>query len=360
MPQPPRGRPHTSEGPRSRPRTTSNTEKKGTVLPKPKRLSSELFVSTPTDFKNNPRVLRNRRHAKHRASVDVTSATGWIASLDGVKPKQVPAPSNQSMWSRERGRASLDSDVWDREARFGSTNSPLDPLPEKQRVMNVRRAKKMQKVFGSEPPRSLFQATHMPLVPDVESDMDGFDDRASVSTLLSTATVNLQSLKAGSGNQRTASTSISPLIGPTPPLTPTTPVLAPLKFQRPLYLKIEKSITHDPPMESPPFSQVFCPYTRRSAARSGTPKPVTRTETNGKRKEKEFRQRRMRAAKLSKFFGVNYQDIEPHLGPGVRRADVKKVEVAINDRGGLPWDRHEFRNLEMEDVIVKLRDLRSS
>jgi hypothetical protein len=68
----------------------------------------------------------------------------------------------------------------------------------------------------------------------------------------------------------------------------------------------------------------------------------------------------MRAAKLSKFFGVGYQDLEPHLVPGGDHADVQKVEVAIDDRGGLPWDRHEFRSLGMEDVIVRLRDLRSS
>ena len=79
-----------------------------------------------------------------------------------------------------------------------------------------------------------------------------------------------------------------------------------------------------------------------------------------RRKEKEFRQRRMRAAKLSNFFGVGYQDLEPHIVLGGDRGEVRKLEVAIDDRGALPWDRHEFRNLEMEDVIVRLRDLRSS
>lgn len=105
---------------------------------------------------------------------------------------------------------------------------------------------------------------------------------------------------------------------------------------------------------------MICSCTQKSTARSGTSKPATRTETGGKPKEKEFRQRRVRAAKLSKFFGVNYHDLKPHLEPEERRADVRKVEVAIDDRGALPWDRHEFRSLEMEDVIVRLRDLRSS
>jgi len=67
----------------------------------------------------------------------------------------------------------------------------------------------------------------------------------------------------------------------------------------------------------------------------------------------------MRAAKLSKFFGVGYQDLQPHLAPR-SRVSPQKLEVAIDDRGGLFWEKHELRSLDMEDVIVKLRDLRSS
>lgn len=65
----------------------------------------------------------------------------------------------------------------------------------------------------------------------------------------------------------------------------------------------------------------------------------------------------MQAAKLSKFFGVGYQDLEPHLAPGRKRTGVRKVEVAIDKRSG---NRHELRSLEMEDVIIRLRDLRAS
>lgn len=105
---------------------------------------------------------------------------------------------------------------------------------------------------------------------------------------------------------------------------------------------------------------MFSTDAQKTVAAPGTPKNMARAETTGRRKEKDFRQRRMRAAKLSKFFGVGYQDIEPHLAPRKHRTEIRKVEVAIDDRGGLPWDRHELRNLEMEDVIVRLRGLRSS
>lgn len=162
--------------------------------------------------------------------------------------------------------------------------------------------------------------------------MDGFDDRASVSTLFSASTM----------------------------MAPTTPVLPPLEMLEPVLPRFEQSFTHDSRVTSPPFSYTVLPSTHKTGASGETSKSTPRAERNVRRKEREFRQRRMRAAKLSNFFGVGYHDLEPHLVPEGDRAEVQKVEVAIDDRGMLPWDRHEFRSLEMEDVIVRLRDLRSS
>jgi hypothetical protein len=179
--------------------------------------------------------------------------------------------------------------------------------------------------------------------------MDGFDDRASASTLFSASTINFQPSKP-----RVVSIS-STAFTPTPPPTPTTPVL-----REPALPRFEQSFVHDSRVTPPPFSHTVRPHTHKTVGRSDTSKSAPRSETNVRRKEKEFRQRRVRAAKLSKFFGVEYHDLEPHLTLEGERAEVRKVEVAIDDRGALPWDRHEFRSLEMEDVIVRLRDLRSS
>ena len=196
----------------------------------------------------------------------------------------------------------------------------------------------------------------MPPAPSEITDV--FDDQASVSTSFSAFTTDLQSTKSISGRRRTISTS-STLIGPTPPSTPTAPVLPPLEMQGPQLPRFERPITHDSPMESPPFSHTTGPYTHKAVANHGEiSKTTARTERRALRgKEKEFRERRMRAAKLAKFFGVHYHDLEPHLVP---EGQVARVEVAFEDRGMLPWDRHELRSLEMEDVIVRLRDLRSS
>lgn len=146
MSQQPQLRAHNLHTPLSRSRSTSDKEKETAELPKPKSRSSDLFFPSSAEPKIRPRTLRNRRAAKHRASVDVTSGMGWITSADGDGPKQVTTSSARSLWTHKRGQTSLGGGVWDREARPDPLEPLLEPLPEKQRVMNVRRAKKMQQV----------------------------------------------------------------------------------------------------------------------------------------------------------------------------------------------------------------------
>lgn len=211
-------------------------------------------------------------------------------------------------------------------------------------------------VFGSEPPQALFQATRKSLESSEGCrQTERFNKRSSASTLLSISTTNLLSPQPLSRRQRTLSAS-STIMVPTPPLTPTTPVPPQLEEVLP---RFEQSFTHSQVATPPPFSSMYPPNTRTPDATPGTSKNVARAETTGRRKERDFRQRRARAAKLSKFFGVGYHDLEPHLAPGTR-PNARKVEVAIDDGGRLFWDKHELRSLEMEDVIVRLRDLRSS
>lgn len=141
-----RRRPHAPHGPHSQSRIPSERDKQATGPPKPKRRSPDLFLPSSTGPRERPRTLRSRSAVKHRASIDVTSATGWIMSADGDGQKQVTASPNRPSWTHKRGQASVGGGVWGREARLGSMEPLPEPLPEKQRVMNVRRAKKMQQV----------------------------------------------------------------------------------------------------------------------------------------------------------------------------------------------------------------------
>lgn len=85
-----------------------------------------------------------------------------------------------------------------------------------------------------------------------------------------------------------------------------------------------------------------------------------------------FSERRRRAAKLSHFFGVNYQDIStsinnvetPPLPPPVETYDLPSVEVDVQVAGRRFWgftDNHgQMKAAEMADVIDKLRDLKAA
>jgi len=88
--------------------------------------------------------------------------------------------------------------------------------------------------------------------------------------------------------------------------------------------------------------------------------------------KKEFHQRRLRAAKLSKFFGVDIQDLKkflperppPPSRPGTSQGQDTVVEVAIGGPKGKStfWERPQSpqQEADMQDVIHRLRDLKAS
>lgn len=88
-----------------------------------------------------------------------------------------------------------------------------------------------------------------------------------------------------------------------------------------------------------------------------------------------FSERRRRAAKLSHFFGVSYQDIstslkniEPPPPPPpvakVEKYNLPSVEVDVQVAGRRFWgftdNRGQMKAAEMADVIDKLRDLKAA
>ncbi|KAJ3813645.1 hypothetical protein F5876DRAFT_5396, partial [Lentinula aff. lateritia] len=87
-----------------------------------------------------------------------------------------------------------------------------------------------------------------------------------------------------------------------------------------------------------------------------------------------FRERRRRAAKLTQFFGVEYQDItasmpgravEPmhHISPSEKWEPVRvepSVQVGVRTNTRRFWGgRGNLKEAEVGDVIPKLRELRA-
>jgi hypothetical protein len=115
-------------------------------LRRPSEESSLRIQAPTTNLNGSSRVTRNRATLKRHASVDTTSSSDQIA-LAGVKPKRVPPSRGRSLWARGGGAPILGSDA-PKETSLHQVNTLPEPLAEKLRVMNVRRAKKMQQVWS--------------------------------------------------------------------------------------------------------------------------------------------------------------------------------------------------------------------
>jgi len=117
--------------------------------PEPRRPSEESFLPIPPlspDIQRSPRAARSRATLKRRASVHVTSTLDQITLGNGVKPKQVTVSRSRSSRTHKEGLTAIGDDTSEEETRSSRVNPFPEPLAEKRRVMNVRRAKKMQQV----------------------------------------------------------------------------------------------------------------------------------------------------------------------------------------------------------------------
>ena len=128
---------------------------------KPKQPSKDAYPPTPTsslDLQRSTRTPYKQATPKRRASVDVISAGDRIALTGSVEPKQATLLRSRSLWTNRKGSVAIGDDRQDGETRLRGVNplsEPLQkPMTEKQRAMNVRRAKKMQQV-RADPPRTL-------------------------------------------------------------------------------------------------------------------------------------------------------------------------------------------------------------
>lgn len=205
-------------------------------------------------------------------------------------------------------------------------------LTEQQKLVVVKRARKIAQVFGSEAPTELIQG------PDYHCRLST-DRRDSLCTILSTeAPPSIQSTRRRSNSA--SSTSITET------------------RRRPSSIKTsldQAESSSRPPPDLIPNEPVEVP----------APPSPTSTSAN-------FRERRRRAAKLAQFFGVNYQDISQSVSqtfvvPSTPKQDAATVvppmvEVDVKVAGRRFWGLAdgEMRNAEVAEVIDKLRGLKAA
>ncbi|KAJ6574797.1 hypothetical protein B0H19DRAFT_1125804 [Mycena capillaripes] len=251
---------------------------------------------------------------KRRQSFDISART----------PSPGDLKRSQSLWGSQKRREVSDDAAGEFQDRY-LRNFGTGTMSERQRALNVKRARKMTQVgcylpkldssnlffqlFGQEPPSELIQ------IHDEREEIDHFRD--------STAT-------------------LSTFLAVTPPLrdransTSSTGTVA-----------NEVEVDVEVPSTPPPFSTVH--------AVDDTPEPSTSPALTN------FQERRRRAAKLSRFFGVGFQDILLSPAPEAAPIPETRVEVDVKVGGRRFWsfsDRPKDGG-DMQEAIQKLRGLKA-
>lgn len=224
-----------------------------------------------------------------------------------------------------------------------ASSSSHPPLTEAQRVQSLRRGRKLAQLFGAEPPIALYKVTS-PFEDEPTSPNTIARERTeSYFALSSTDPLSRHSSRSSlsSISESVAYPSSDSATHETDPSHESerdqTPAVPPL----------------NPDVDVTPVSQD-----------SSEPLPLDDVSTA------TFRRRRLRAAKLSRFFGVTYNDISTPIAMSTPRHRTdgeamtpEEVGVKIQERGWF-WNRTESnhtraggKEADMNDVIALLRQM---
>ena len=130
-----------------------------TEPPEFKRLSEDSRLATPVsspDLRRYSHTSPPRNRLKRRARINVVSNSNEVMPPGDVEPEQAAVSRSQSLRAGKKRLATIGGGAQDEE----TVSRRVDPLPEalseKQRVMNVRRARKMQQVCADSNPNPCF------------------------------------------------------------------------------------------------------------------------------------------------------------------------------------------------------------
>ncbi|KAK0208589.1 hypothetical protein DFS33DRAFT_1380098 [Desarmillaria ectypa] len=250
-----------------------------------------------------PRLGRTRKQGRHKAarmrSFDFT-ADSYRQGDSNAKLKR-----SRSLFTHKQGRTDTSEESLDFHQRYNRNFGEEDEISPQQRLLNVKRARKMAQVFGQDPPSELI------LIDDARPS----SRRESFSSNVSTHNI----------------------VPPTPALM-YSPSSSPEDERMPLHSKDHSSNTI----------------------------PTDLSDVDDITFTPAFRERRRRAAKLSRFFGVAYQDMSssvPTIAPPIEEQSTPDVQVDVQVTGRRFWGfdgGYTTREADIADVIDKLRCLKAA
>ncbi|KDQ63794.1 hypothetical protein JAAARDRAFT_76020 [Jaapia argillacea MUCL 33604] len=406
----------------NRERHAKLSERLGEVIP------ADLILRPSTPVTESAKLSNST--SRRRQSVDVSSLVGKVSSpftrdsgefsrdskRDAAAPDVPILRRSRSLWTTRLKGNSDDGEKQlpgkeDRQAvlqdlRRGSSN--LRSLPElsgKERAMVVKRVRKMTQVFGSEPPAALIHIRNISkATPDEITGMlppiHETKRTSATSTLLSISPTDFTPATPGNSRERRRPHSIaSSIVSLIPPPSPNLPgnaagdiTTTPSPPPSPLAFRSNANTE----LSAPPSRRPNSSHSSHYAGRSSSESEVLTSSA--------FRARRLRAAKLSRFFGVQAHDIDVSLLhpeplkpkplsirppppsqfisstnpplPSVEQSGSQqdpprspmpssKIEVDVkvvnSSRPGLfRWiTNHGGRDTDMSDVMVRLRQMRA-
>ncbi|KAI9062974.1 hypothetical protein FKP32DRAFT_770439 [Trametes sanguinea] len=385
-----------------------------------RRLSLDLraFVKVPEPPVPSPALSEPDKYStvQHKSKHSLAGKKSQTPhdSEPGDTPAEGNAPNVDPVSAAERD-SDLESD-WDDDC-----SGPLSL--ERQRALNVRRARKMLQVFGNEPPPSLFQITNIP----PRATEEGISVSLSIShckrdsraTVVSVSSSQLSVDEARDpqrdsvGTTSSSGENLSPLIfadpGSVPPSQPQTPhpvvaeedtdsipALPPLPPSQDTVVEVRpssplsvptiassslhslslastasvpgsraQSLYSQSPQTSPirPSFQItppphatmflFGPLSAPTSPPLSPPSVLPEGADDIHPSDPHFRMRRLRAAKLSRFFGVGLNDIA-----GLLRGNSSSAGASAGAPSSPPL--REFRRSDASDSIPSPTSLRSS
>lgn len=254
--------------------------------------------------------VRTRKKTRRRKSLDVNTFMTPSSSPQTLK-------RSRSMVTRKAHHARESADFHQRYSQnFGSEGV----FTERQHALNVKRARKMIQMFGDQPPKEfILDAASHSIVP-------------------------------------------MPSTRSTPPLSPLSPTLSLTSLRSLSTIATSKSLPHqeDQLLEISRESRRTSPSVLDSLRHNET--PVSHPS--------DFQERRRRVAKLSRFFGVDYHDINSSpipahdlVPPFFSDTTSAAVQVEVKLGGRRLWrfmDSDQDIDPDMNLVLDKLRELRAA
>ncbi|KAI9445133.1 hypothetical protein H4582DRAFT_891022 [Lactarius indigo] len=311
----------------------------------------DLVAETQSDSSDlhsldNVHVTRPRNKPRWR-SVYNLNPTEFGARPRSPGDSPMPAYSSKrgvSLWTKRRAS---NEDQRCPLADQGQESGMHPPLTESQRILSLRRGRKLTQVFGTEPPIALYRAPSR--LEDVPSTPDAIQ-RERTKTYLALSSGDLRFANSERSPRHRSRSSLSSVDSIPPP--------SPHPTMNDVEIEIECDPTSSHPLSGPDEN------------------PEAQCSRDRPEDGDAFRRRRLRAAKLSRFFGVTYNDLTGPIGMAVQgrqdsgeeaispEAQAAGVGVRIDGPGWF-WNRADSnhsssegaQDADMNAVIALLRQM---